>query len=63
MMSKLLTLFILLQQVNVEEKLKDAPDSNYAIGVFIGEMLPFIILIALAYFFFYWAKKRRKNNS
>jgi phosphoglycerol transferase MdoB-like AlkP superfamily enzyme len=60
MMGKFLTLFIFLQQVNVEDKLKDAPDNNYAIGVFIGEMLPFIILIALAYFFFYWAKKKRK---
>jgi len=63
MMGKFLTLFILLQQVNVAEKLNDAPNNNYAIGVFIGEMLPFIILIALAYFFFYWAKKKRKNNS
>jgi len=62
MMDKFLTIFILLQQVNVEDKLKDAPDNNYAIGVFIGEMLPFIILIALAYFFFYIAKKKRKNR-
>ncbi len=52
-----------LQQVDVEQKLKDAPDKQYAIGVFIGEMLPFVILIALAYFFFYLAKKKRKNKS
>jgi len=59
-MGKLIFLINFLQQVDVEQKLKDAPDKQYAIGVFIGEMLPFVILIALAYFFFYQAKKRRK---
>jgi len=62
MMSKLLPLYILLQQVNVEEKLNDAPNNNYAIGVFIGEMLPFVVLIALAYFFFYLAKKKGNKD-
>jgi len=63
MISKLFYFTSFLQQVDVEKKLKEAPDNQYAIGVFIGEMLPFVILIALAYFFFYWAKKKRKNNS
>jgi len=62
-MGKLVFLINFLQQVNVEQKLKDAPNKQYAIGVFIGEMLPFVILIALAYFFFYLAKKKRKNKS
>ena len=62
MMGKFLFLLNFLQQVNVEKKLKEAPDNQYAIGVFIGEMLPFVILIALAYFFFYWAKKKRDNS-
>lgn len=51
-----------LQQVDVEEKLKNAPNDNYAIGVFIGEMLPFVILIGIAYFVFYQARKRRNKN-
>lgn len=60
MIGKFLFFINLLQQVDVEKKLKNAPDNQYAIGVFIGEMLPFVILIGLAYFFFYWAKKKRK---
>jgi len=51
-----------LQQVAIEKKLKSAPDNSYAIGVFIGELLPFVFLIALAYFFFYQAKKRSQKN-
>ena len=51
-----------LQQVDVEEKLKNATNDNYAIGVFIGEMLPFVILIGIAYFVFYQARKRRNKN-
>ncbi len=62
-MGKLVFLINFLQQVDVEQKLKDAPDKQYAIGVFIGTMLPFIVLAGLAYLFFYWAKKRRKNKS
>ncbi len=61
-MVKLVLFLNFLQQVDVEQKLKDAPDKQYAIGVFIGEMLPFVILIGLAYFFFYWAKKRRQKD-
>ncbi|MCF6214053.1 MAG: hypothetical protein L3J45_08525 [Flavobacteriaceae bacterium] len=59
-MGKLVFFLNFLQQIDVEQKLKDAPDKQYAIGVFIGEMLPFVILIGLAYLFFYWAKKKRK---
>jgi len=62
MMGKFLFLINFLQQVDVEKKLKDAPNNQYTIGVFIGEMLPFVILIALAYFFFYLAKKKRKKD-
>ncbi|MFK5889160.1 MAG: hypothetical protein QM486_00335 [Flavobacteriaceae bacterium] len=62
MIGKFLFFINLLQQVDVEKKLKDAPDNQYAIGVFIGEMLPFVILIGLAYFFFYLAKKKRNKS-
>jgi len=46
--------------VDIEEKLKNAPDDNYAIGVFIGKMLPFAVLVGIAYFIYYRAKKRKK---
>ncbi|MEN8125577.1 MAG: hypothetical protein ABFR32_10645 [Bacteroidota bacterium] len=58
---KLLSLIILLQ-VDIEEKIKNAPDSGYEIGVAIGTYLPFVLLIALAYFFYYQAKKRKDRD-
>ncbi len=55
-------IFLLAQQVNIEEKIKNAPDSSYEIGVFIGSFLPAVILIALAYFMFYKMKNRKDLN-
>ena len=54
------SLFIALQQVNIEEKLKTAPDENYQIGVLIGSFVPFIVLVGLAYFLYHRAKKKEK---
>lgn len=62
MFTKLLFTFCLILQVDVDQKLKTAPDGHYAVGVFIGEMLPFVILIGLAYFIFYLARKRRNKD-
>jgi len=61
-MSKFLFFINFLQQVDVEKKLKEAPDNNYAIGVCMGDMLPFVILAGLAYLFFYIAKKNRQKD-
>ena len=55
----LLNFIAFLQQINVEEKIKNAPDKNYEIGVVIGTYLPFILLVALAYFTYYKAKNRK----
>jgi len=55
------SLNILLQQVDIEEKINNAPDKGYEIGVFIGSMLPFIILVALAYFLYRYNKKQRNK--
>lgn len=52
----LLTSFI--QEINIEEKVKNAPDSSYEIGVFIGSMLPFVVLVIIAYLIFRHNKKR-----
>lgn len=50
-----------LLQVNIEEKIKSAPDGNYQIGVLIGFFVPFIVLVGLAYFLYYRAKMKEKN--
>ena len=54
-----MTLFILLiQNVNIEEKIKNAPNEGYQIGVLIGSYIPFVILVLLAY----WTYNRAKNR-
>lgn len=53
----------LIQDINIEEKIKNAPDSNYEIGVFIGSMLPFVVLVALAYVIYRYNKKRLDKDS
>ena len=52
-------IILLLQQVDIEEKLKNAPDNGYQIGVVIGTYLPFVLLVALAYLVYYKAKNRK----
>jgi hypothetical protein len=53
----MLYLILLLQQVNVTEKIKSAPDSSYQTGVIIGSFLPFVLLVGVAYWMYYRAKK------
>ena len=55
------SLFLFLQQVNVEQKLKNAPDNQYQIGVLIGSFIPFLVLVGLAYALYYREKKKEKN--
>jgi len=56
------TFILALQQVNIEEKIKDAPDKGYEIGVVIGTYLPFVVLVIIAYFVYHKAKKRKDLN-
>ncbi len=51
-------LLTLIQDINIEDKLKTAPNSNYEIGVFIGSMLPFVVLVAIAYTIYRYNKNR-----
>jgi hypothetical protein len=51
--------FFLLLQVDIEEKMKTAPDKGYEIGVAIGTYLPFFILVVIAYFIFHKTKNRK----
>ena len=52
-------LFLLLQEVDITEKVKNAPDKGYETGLVIGTYLPFLILIGFAYLLYYKAKKRK----
>ncbi|GLB48730.1 hypothetical protein [Neptunitalea lumnitzerae] len=57
-MNLLITLF---QQPDIEEKIKNAPDNSYVIGVLIGYLLPLIVLAAFAYLMFSYFKNKRKE--
>jgi len=52
----------LLQEVNIDQKLKEAPNDNYSIGVFIGTLLPFVVLVIIAYAIYRYNKNRYKDN-
>jgi hypothetical protein len=55
-------LILVLQQVDIEKKMAEAPDKGYEIGVVIGTYLPFVLLVLLAYFVFWRAKNRKDLN-
>ncbi|RUA06617.1 MAG: hypothetical protein DSY82_09395 [Flavobacteriia bacterium] len=57
-----ISLILLLQNVDIDEKLRNAPDDRYQIGIIIGTYLPFVLLAGLAYLFFYIAKKRKDDK-
>ena len=59
-----MSLFLtLLQDTGIEEKINNAPDKGYEIGVFIGSMLPFVVLVIIAYLLFRYNKKRLKSGN
>jgi len=55
----MISLLILFIQVDIKEKIENAPDSSYEIGVFIGTYLPFALLVFLAYLIYYRMKNRK----
>ena len=55
------TLISLIQEIDINEKIKEAPDNSYEIGVFIGTLLPFVTLVIIAYLLFRY-NKNRKNK-
>jgi len=52
----------LIQDINIEDKIANAPDSNYEIGVFIGSMVPFVVLVIFAYLMYYYNKKNNQDT-
>jgi len=57
-----MTLISLLQKVNIDDKIKNSPDNGYLVGVWIGYVLPFVILAGIAYWMYYRAKNRKDNE-
>ncbi|EDP72734.1 hypothetical protein FBALC1_16572 [Flavobacteriales bacterium ALC-1] len=55
-------LISIIQNVDIDQKIKEAPDSGYSIGVFIGTILPFVILVAIAYAIYRYNKNRIKDK-
>ena len=55
----LIHLIAFLQQVDIEEKISNAPDKSYEIGVAIGTYLPFVVLVLIAYLVYNRAKNRK----
>jgi hypothetical protein len=49
----------LIQQVNIDDKIKSAPDSSYQTGIIIGSFLPFALLVGIAYYMYYRSKNRK----
>jgi len=56
------SLLILFQVEDIKEKIENAPDGNYEIGVVIGTYLPFVILVVFAYIIYYRMKNRKDLN-
>jgi len=57
-----MSLIFLLQQVDVNEKIKHAPDNGYLIGVWIGNILPFAVIVGAAWWMYSRAKKRQNEE-
>jgi len=55
-------LITVLQDVKIDEKLKNAPDSSYGVGIFIGTLLPFVVLVIIAFIIYRYNKNRYKDN-
>ena len=55
-------LFSLIQQIDVNEKIKNTPDNGYAIGVWIGTVLPFALIVGVAFWMYHRAKNRRNEQ-
>lgn len=55
-------LISLFQQTNIDEKIQNAPDNSYLVGVWIGNILPFAVLVGLAWWMYIRAKKRQNNE-
>jgi hypothetical protein len=54
----MMILVLLIQEIDIKDKIKNAPDNSYEIGVFIGSMLPFVVLVVIAYLIYRYNKNK-----
>lgn len=57
-----MNLLFIATQVDINQKLKMAPDDSYQIGVLIGSFVPMIVFAGIAYYLYFRAKNRTKNE-
>lgn len=57
-----MSFFSLFQQIDVNEKIKNAPDSGYLIGVWIGNILPFALIVGVAFWMYHRVKNRQNEE-
>ena len=55
-------IILYFQKIEIEEKIKNAPDGGYEIGVVIGTYLPFVVLVLIAYLVYYRAKNSNRDD-
>lgn len=51
----------LIQKIDIAEKIKNAPNKEYEIGVLIGSFIPFVVFAIIAYYLYYRMKNRKDN--
>ncbi|GIJ94641.1 hypothetical protein [Capnocytophaga stomatis] len=49
-------------QNRINEKINNAPDAQYEIGIFIGYLLPFVVLVILSYLLYSYMKNRADKD-
>lgn len=52
----------LFQAPDIAQKMAEAPDKNYEIGVVIGTYLPVVVLICIAFGIYYYFKKKQPDT-
>ena len=55
-------IILYFQKIEIEEKIKNAPDGGYEIGVVIGTYLPFVVLVLIAYLVYNKAKNSKRDD-
>ena len=60
---KLLLVILQANTAQIEEKIKNAPDSSYEIGVVIGTYLPFVFLVRIGLVVLLFCKKKGQKQT
>ncbi|MDO5609029.1 MAG: hypothetical protein Q4G08_11310 [Capnocytophaga sp.] len=48
---------------DIQQKIAEAPDSSYEIGIFIGSLLPYVVLVVLAYLLYSYMKRNKDTDN